>query len=107
MLDKSSKIFLKFLDNQPDKRFMYYDEIEYPDELGDEDSLFAIIRHLKSLGMVDVIRNDKGHSLGVVMSHTGKHRKEFTHIATKEYLLDNWIAIVALIVSVIALLKAL
>lgn len=84
MLDKKSKIFLDFLEKRPSKHFIYYEEPEYPEELGDNDDLFALIRHLEKNGYVEIITTSSGLHIGVRLSHKGASRKEIRRLETRE-----------------------
>lgn len=107
MLDKTSKCFLNYLEKQPQQRIMYYEDPEYPDEIGDKNKFFAVIRYLEGLGYLEFIKNQHGTHMGVCLSHTGIHRKEYSWIAVKEYLLNKWIEIIALVIAVPAFIMAL
>lgn len=84
MLDKKSKIFLAFLDERPNKTILYYETPEYPKELGNNDELFALIRHLEKSGYVEIIKTSSGVHIGVCLSHKGANRKEMHQLEAKE-----------------------
>lgn len=84
MLDKKSKIFLDFMDDRPNKSFMYFEEPEYPGELGGNDDLFAMIRELEKSGYVETIKSSSGADLGVRLSHKGANRKELRRLEKVE-----------------------
>lgn len=86
MLDKKSKIFLNFLDSRPNKNFIYYEEPEYPEELGNNDELFALIRYLEEKGYLEIIESSSGTDIGVRLSHKGANRKEM-HLREKK---ERW-----------------
>lgn len=84
MLDKRSEIFLNFLESRPDKNFIYYEEPEYPEELGDNNDLFALIRYLEKTGYLEIIETSSGADMGVRLSHKGVNRKEMRLLEKKE-----------------------
>lgn len=84
MLDKKSKILLSFLNKQPEKTFIYLEEEEYPDELGDNDDFFALVRYLDENGYVETISSSSGAQLGIRLSHKGAHWKEFRGLERRE-----------------------
>lgn len=100
MIDKRSKKFIKWLSGRSGHRFFYYDE--YPDEFGDRDEFFAMVRFLNEKGLVETIKDQNGIHMGVRLSHVSIHRKEFSFMAVGEYLSDNWISLLALIISLLS-----
>ena len=106
MLDKISKRVLKFLDSEPCNCYMYLDEERLPHNLQNEEEFFSAVRYLEKRGLVEIVKNQKGTRLGVQLSHTGTHRKEFSSISLIEYFKDKWIAILALAISIIALIRS-
>ena len=106
MLDKTSKAFLTFLDALPNDTFFYIgDDAEYPDKFGEQDELFALIRHLEAEKYVEsVTSSSSGAHLGVRLSHKGIHRKEFARQELMKYLEEKWIDFFSLLVSLSALI---
>lgn len=112
-MDRKSKIFLRFMDQQPEKEILYIDDIIYPEGLGDEDDILALIRYLEETGYLETIQaSNSGAILGVCLSHKGRNRRYFAWQEFLRYIEDKWIdffallaAIGALIISIIALLK--
>lgn len=103
MLDKKSKIFLDFLENRPNKNFIYYVEPEYPEELGDNDDLFALIRHLEKNGYVEIITTSSGMDIGVRLSHKGASRKEMHRLETRERWKERaWGFVSGVLVTILA-----
>lgn len=107
MLDRASNIFLKFLSEQPGKYYSYYEDVDYPDSLGDKDSFLALTRYLESLNYIEYIKSTSGAILGVRLSHVGTNRREFSRMAFKAYLKDKWIDILALTIAAIALIVSI
>lgn len=108
MLDKTSSKFLDFLDARVDDTLMYYDDVEYPDEFGDEEALFAMIRYLEAEGLVEIIKSSSsGSHIGVRLSHKGIKRKEFRRQEIIKYLEEKWIDFFALAVSAVAVVISL
>jgi hypothetical protein len=103
VIDKISKHFINFLSNQPDSTFMFFDE--YPDEFGEADELFALIDFLESKGFVSKIMNN-GTFAGVTLTHVSRHKSEFRKINFLSYVKNNWIAILALIISIAAFIRS-
>lgn len=104
MLDKTSKRMIEFLSAQTDASFLYGNK--FPKELGTESDAYATIRYLQKLGYVEIIRDRFEDSIGVRLSHEGRHYKEFTRASIIRYVLEHWIEFVAVVVSIIALVVA-
>lgn len=103
MLDKKSKIFLDFLEKRPSKNFIYYEDPEYPEELGDNDDLFALIRHLEKNGYVEIITSSSGLHIGVCLSHKGANRREMHRLETKERWKERvWGFVSGVLVAILA-----
>lgn len=104
MIDKKSKDLINFLSKCPEHQFLYcYD---YPDNFGEPDEFFATVRYLEGMGMVEIITNQQGNHIGVRLSHIAMNQKEFKRLSAIEYLKNNWIAILALIISIIAFIRS-
>ena len=67
------------------------------------------MEYLEKKGYVKVVRVEADLSVpalwGINLTHKGRHYGEFTAISVKQFLLDNIFAIIALIISIIALIK--
>jgi hypothetical protein len=104
MLDKTSKKVIKFLKSQPDCTYMYFNDL--PEDFPiDETAFFASIRYLENNGFVETVHSQEGTSLGICLSHTGLHKREFNFIAVKIFFINNLIAILALILSIVAFIR--
>lgn len=104
VLDRKSKIFLDFLDKQPNKSILYHEGPAYPAELGTQDDFFALIRYLEENGYVEFISSKhSGAHLGVLLSYKGRHRREFAFQDFLHYAAEKWIDLFALVVAIIAL----
>lgn len=106
MLDKKSKCFIDFLDAQPDKQVRFFDDTEFPDEFETEQDVLAVVEYLDIHGYAVKLYSNSGALLGVKLSHAGRNLKEFSMISAKEYILDKWVAILALVISLAALVKS-
>lgn len=104
MLDKTSKKLLKYLSNCPEKRIFYYNGL--PEELGDEDTIYAAIRFLETKGYIEYLTANNDIHIGITLSHVGMHLGEFSRINFFEYIKDKWIEILALIISILAFIGA-
>jgi hypothetical protein len=71
-----------------------------------EDSVRAAVKYLISNGYLETINLSSGGTIGFRLTHQGLHGKEMQRIAFKQYLKQNRIAIIALIFSIIALVKS-
>lgn len=113
MLDKLSNKFLEFLDGLPDDTYSYIGDAEYPDEFGNDEKLFAMIRYLEQLNYVEIIKSSSSNAdVGVRLSHKGIKRAEFRRQELVKYLEEKWIdffallaSFAALVISVVALLS--
>lgn len=104
MLDKKSKIFLDYLDKQTNKSILYHEAPAYPSELGTQNDVFALIRYLEENGYVEYISSKhSGAHLGVLLSHKGRHRREFAFQNFLHYVAEKWIDLIALVVAILAL----
>lgn len=106
MLDKTSKKFLKYLSQQPDYSVEYYDDA-FPPQWIDEESAYALIRHLNQSGYVEIIKTTSDISMGVRLSHQGLHHKEFSIHRFLCYAADKWIDLLALLVATVALILSI
>ena len=104
MIDQRSKKFIKWLSAQPEHRYLYFDEC--PDEFGEQDEFFAMVRFLDSKGLVDIVKNQNDLHVGVCLTHIAIHGKEFKFIAIAEYIKDKWVSILALIISILSFIGA-
>lgn len=87
MLDKKSKIFLEYMNQQPQKKILYYEEPEYPESLGTQDDVFNLIRHLKKEGYLESITSSSsGSNVGVCLTHKGTYWKTFRRMEGMEYV---------------------
>lgn len=110
-MDRKSRIFLKYMDQQPQKEILYFNDPEYPKELGTEDDVRALIRYLKEKGYLETITSSSsGSNVGVCLSHKGRNRWAFAWQNFLHYIEEKWIdffallaAIAALVISIVAL----
>lgn len=103
MLDKTSKQVLQYILNCPDCTFSV--NKDFPDFLS-RDAMLTCIDYLEENGYVTTHRVSGSVLLSATLTHTGRHQKEFNSIALKRYLLDKWVDILALIISVLAFIGA-
>lgn len=104
MLDKSCKEFLNYLDTLPRDELMYGGDNDFMAHFKQPSEFYAMIRYLESCGYIEIIKTQRGAHLGVRLSHIGLHRREFGRQEILKYLADKWVDILALVVSLIALL---
>ena len=105
MLDTKSRKLVSFLRSQGGS-VCFIDEVEMPDGIydeNDEEAFWTMIHYLESKGILEWIPD----SLTLRLTHTARHPVEYGWISVLQFLRDNWIAIVALIVSIIALVRPL
>ena len=103
MLDKTSKKVLQYILNCPNCTFSV--NKEFPNFLS-RDAMLACIDYLEEKGYVTTRRVSGNILLSAALTHTGRHQKEFNSISIKRYLLDKWVDILALIISILAFLGA-
>ena len=106
MLDKKSKIFLNYMDKQPNKQLLY-PVGDLPDGITDREEMDRIVRGLKEIGYLESICTTSGRSIGVMLTQRACARKELGRktrvLNIGKYIADKWISIIALIVSIISL----
>lgn len=103
MIDKISKKVLNYLLNCPDCTFSV--NKGFPDSIPRNEFLSSI-DFLEENGYVTTRRVSGNALLSATLTHKGKHPKEFNSIALKRYLLDKWVDILALIISIAAFIGA-
>lgn len=106
MIDSTSKKVLHYLYNLPDFTFNVNKQLNPPDFLS-WDSFLSCLEYLEQEGYIRITRIGENQAfLSAVLTHKGRHFRAFNSIALKRYLLDKWIDLIALIISIIALLGA-
>lgn len=106
MIDSTSKKVLHYLYNLPDFTFDVNKRMNPPDFLS-WDSFLSCLEYLEQEGYIRITRIGENQAfLSAVLTHKGRHFRAFNSIALKRYLLDKWIDLIALIISIIALLGA-
>lgn len=103
MIDKTSKKVLRFLLNCPDCCFSV--NKGYPDFMSPAEFSSAI-DFLETEGYVTTKRVTDAALVSATLTHKGRHPKEFNSIALKRYLLDKWVDILALVISILAFIGA-
>ena len=103
MIDKTSKKILQYLLNCTD--YTHNARDGFPDSIPSHDFLSSVT-FLEENGYVTTHRVTNGALVSVSLTHKGKHPKEFNSIAAKRYLLDKWVDILALIISILAFIGA-
>lgn len=101
-MDKISKDILSRIASSEDQA-IYYQGVDEPfADIATSGHIDASIKYLSEHGYIDVMYDD-GRICKISISHKTAH--PFRHIlrAIVVYLSKNWIAIVALIISIIAL----
>ena len=106
VIDSTSKKVLHYLYNLPDFTFDVNKQTNTPGCLSWESFLFCL-DYLEQEGYIRITRIGENQAfLSAVLTHKGRHFRAFNSIALKRYLLDKWIDLIALIISIIALLGA-
>lgn len=103
MVDKISKRVLHYLLNCPDNTFCVRNG--FPEDISPSEFLSSI-DFLESEGYVTTHRVTNNFLVSATLTHKGKHPKEFSSIALKRYLLDKWVDILALLISIAAFIGA-
>ncbi len=113
MLDSTSRNIIKILRKQEDGRA---DTRIVAKELGlSEADAWAAFSYLEGQGYVEiatptvpVVKMD-GTPVGssISLKHRGRKIGEFRAMSVMAYIRDNWIAIIALLVSIVALVRTL
>ncbi len=102
-VDKISKQVLRYLLNCPDCTFSV--NKGFPSSIPTEE-LLSSIDFLEKEGYLTTSRVPSGALISATLTHKGKHPKEFNSIALKRYLLDKWVDILALVISIFAFIGA-
>lgn len=105
MLDKTSKTVIRELKALPDATYRYADD--YPQEFPSEEEFFSTVRYLVKKNLAEIIYDQRGHHIGIRLTHEAIHYKEFWKIEVVRYLLDNWISFVSLLIALTALLVSI
>lgn len=103
MIDHISKQTLDYLLNCKDCTFL--PSRGFPDSI-QKDEFLSSIDFLESEGYLTTERGNANCLLSATLTHKGKHPREFNSIAVKRYLLDKWVDILALIISIFAFIGA-
>lgn len=103
MIDKISKQVLLYILNCSDYKFSV--NKGFPEHI-QTDELLSSIDFLEQEGYLTTKRATGGTLISATLTHKGKHPNEFNSIALKRYLLDKWIDILALIISILAFIGA-
>lgn len=102
MLDKTSNKILEYF-KAPDTMLMLFGE--WPNSLGDEDIGKESVKYLVDRGYLEYVSDINGNNLAIKLSHLGIHRGEFKKLSILDYAKENWIAIIALIISIISFIR--
>lgn len=95
-MDKTSKKVLEFLKSKPNCEYKFnqgFQDILPPDEFE------RCIQYMVQNDYVKPIYSN-GIIIGYGLTHQSVHKREFSWLSFKKYLKDNWIAILALIISI-------
>lgn len=101
-MDNVSRKILKEVKKSDNHTYMFYVDVEPFADIADECSINAALKYLIANEYLDEVKR-KNHVVGVSLAHKALHRKYFTWLAFKNFLIHNIIAIIALIVAVITL----
>lgn len=108
-MDKTSKKLLDYIKQLPNQQLLYTnpDIAKAANELNIKSE--DVIACIESLIDKKYLRKFR-YSFGLIcfgLSHTSKHQKEFNRINKINYFKDNWIGLLALIISIISLVISL
>lgn len=103
MLDKISKQVLQYILNCPNCTFST--NHGFPEHIPVHEMISAI-DFLEKEGYLTTRRVPSGALISATLTHKGKHPKEFNAIGIKRYLLDKWVDILALVISILAFIGA-
>lgn len=107
-MDKTSKVLLKYLEKSPNHKLTIYDVDNIVKELNlSSDEIQACANYLVEHEYLEYIYSTNDQIVGVRLAHIGLHNNEFKKISFFKYLKDNWISILALIVSILSLIISL
>lgn len=106
MLDKTSRIILDYVESDAKKGHIITFVDDITGDLSKELNLPVcdIEKAVRYLVNKNRLEYYDGDSI-VTLSHQSVHWDEFKKIFTIEYISDNWIAIIALILSLIAIFR--
>ena len=108
MLDRTSKSILDYVKAQSLRfDFCFIEDIAKELNLNDYEAEKAVAFLVKKCRLDYDIPLKQGGFCAVTLSHESRHWKEFKRIFTTEYLFQHWIAIVALVISLIAFIRTL
>ena len=108
MLDKQSKQMLKFITTDENLKqgfitFSHFYDIYTTHSGLYEQKVMAIMRYLESQGYIRYCYNQNGTKLGFEVEHKSYNKKGFDFVALKRYILQHWIAFIALILSILSI----
>lgn len=108
-MDKTSKKLLDYIKQLPNQKLRYtnQDIAKAANELNIKSE--DVITCIKSL-IDEKYLIECEYSFGLIcfgLSHTSKHQKEFNRINKINYFKDNWIGLLALIISIITFIISL
>jgi len=55
---------------------------------------------------LEFAKSPTGNNVGVRLTYKGNHKKEFSWMAFKQYMRNNWVAIAAITISIAAFIKS-
>lgn len=102
-MDKTTRKMINYLKTLPD--FTYYWQNEEPQTILPDAEFKICANYMIENGYAEKITSF-GNSGGFRLNHKYVHEKEFNRIRAKEYLLQNWIAILALIISIVSIVAS-
>ena len=108
MLDKISRDFLEELRKRPDQKIgTIIPPNPLPKGCENKAAFLAMIENLLREGKLDPVLDHEGKRVGVSLSHAARHPHRYNWHSFWAYIKANWIAILALAVSIIALVRTL
>ena len=107
-MEKQAKKLLKYISDKKNCPDGYIDFDELYEGYGIESNLpeqqiAAAVRYLEKAGYIRYMKYSTGQTKGVELEHESHHQKAFKFIEFKKYLLHNWIAIAALLISIVSI----
>lgn len=102
-MDKTTRKMVNYLKTLP--KYTYYWSGDIRQNILPDDEFRSCAQYMIEKGYAEKITLSMNPG-GFKLSHELIHEKEFNRIKIKQYLLDNWIALLALIFSIISIVAS-
>ncbi len=99
-MDKTSKLIVEFLKKQPEQAY-YWGSEPVQDILPDEE-FRRCVDFMVDSGYIDRVKWFGG-SGGFRLNHKYVHEKEFKIISIKNFFRNNWISLLAILISLVSI----